>query len=65
MATAEEEIAGKNSLRLLLKELPKIDFAIIGEPTLMNLAIAEKGLIVFDGKIYGKPAMPLTKIKIM
>ena len=52
-ATAEEEIAGKNSLRLLLKELPKIDFAIIGEPTLMNLAIAEKGLIVFDGKIYG------------
>ena len=51
--TAEEEIAGKNSLRLLLKELPKIDFAIIGEPTLMNLAIAEKGLIVFDGKIYG------------
>ena len=41
-ATAEEEIAGKNSLRLLLKELPKIDFAIIGEPTLMNLAIARR-----------------------
>ena len=52
-ATAEEEIAGENSLRLLLKELPEIDFAIIGEPTLMDLAIAEKGLIVFDGKISG------------
>jgi len=51
--TAEEEIAGENSIRLLLKELPEINFAIIGEPTLMNLAIAEKGLVVFDGKING------------
>jgi len=52
-ATAEEEIAGENSIRSLLKELPEINFAIVGEPTLMNLAIAEKGLVVFDGKIIG------------
>ena len=53
-ATAEEEIAGQNSLKGLLKHLPKIDFAIIGEPTEMHMAIAEKGLIVFDGIITGK-----------
>ncbi len=53
-ATAEEEIAGKNSLKGLLKNLPKIDIAIVGEPTEMNMAIAEKGLIVFDGVITGK-----------
>ena len=53
-ATAEEEIAGKNSLKGLLKYLPKIDIAIIGEPTEMQMAIAEKGLIVFDGVITGK-----------
>jgi acetylornithine deacetylase len=52
-ATAEEEIAGKNSLKGLLKYLPKIDIAIIGEPTEMQMAIAEKGLIVFDGVITG------------
>jgi len=51
--TAEEEIAGKNSIRSIINELPKIDLAIVGEPTLMKLAIAEKGLIVFDGKISG------------
>lgn len=53
-ATAEEEIAGKNSLKGLLKYLPKIDIAIVGEPTEMNMAIAEKGLIVFDAVITGK-----------
>jgi acetylornithine deacetylase len=55
-ATAEEEIAGKKSLRGLLKELPKIDFAIVGEPTLMDLAIAEKGLVVFEAIIKGTPS---------
>ena len=53
-ATAEEEIAGENSLRGLLEYLPNIDIAIIGEPTEMHMAIAEKGLIVFDGIINGK-----------
>ncbi|MDA9572128.1 M20/M25/M40 family metallo-hydrolase [Flavobacteriaceae bacterium] len=48
VASAEEESAGKKSLRYLLPDLPKIDVAIVGEPTLMDLAIAEKGLVVFD-----------------
>lgn len=55
-ATAEEENAGQNSLAGLLPHLPPIDVAIVGEPTLMNLAIAEKGLIVFDGSVKGTPS---------
>ncbi len=47
-ASAEEEISGKNGLECLLRELPKIDFAIVGEPTNMNMAVAEKGLMVLD-----------------
>ena len=53
VASAEEETAGDKSLRYLLPYLPKIDFAIIGEPTKMELAIAEKGLVVFDIEIKG------------
>ena len=56
VASAEEEIAGEKSLRGLLSELPKIDLAILGEPTLMQLAIAEKGLIVFDLVVKGTPS---------
>ncbi|MEO1546973.1 MAG: M20 family metallo-hydrolase [Bacteroidota bacterium] len=55
-ATAEEESAGEKSLRGLLPILPKIDVAVVGEPTLMDLAIAEKGLIVFDAKVLGTPS---------
>ncbi|WP_298997116.1 M20 family metallo-hydrolase [Flagellimonas sp. S174] len=55
-ATAEEESAGPNSLLSLLPNLPKIDVAIVGEPTLMDLAIAEKGLIVFDAVVEGTPS---------
>ena len=47
-ASAEEEISGKNGIECLLQELPRIDFAIVGEPTGMNLAVAEKGLMVLD-----------------
>ena len=47
-ATAEEEISGKNGIARVLSLLPKIDFAIVGEPTQMQLAIAEKGLMVLD-----------------
>ena len=54
--TAEEEIAGQKSLRGLLQDLPKIDLAIIGEPTLMDLAIAEKGLVVFEAIVRGTPS---------
>lgn len=56
VASAEEEIAGEKSLRNLLPDLPKIDLAIVGEPTLMHLAIAEKGLVVFDVVIKGTPS---------
>ena len=55
-ATAEEEIAGDMSLRALLPILPKIDVAIVGEPTQMAMAIAEKGLVVFDGTVKGTPS---------
>ncbi|PTX42535.1 acetylornithine deacetylase [Christiangramia gaetbulicola] len=54
--TAEEEINGKNGIAALLPEIPKIDVAIVGEPTLMNLAVAEKGLVVFDAVVQGTPS---------
>lgn len=53
-ASAEEEISGKNGLELLLPHLPPISFAIVGEPTEMQLAIAEKGLLVLDCTAHGK-----------
>lgn len=53
-ATAEEEISGKNGIEALLPLLGKIDFAIVGEPTQMQLAIAEKGLLVLDCVAHGK-----------
>ncbi|MEO9892112.1 M20 family metallo-hydrolase [Aurantibacter sp.] len=56
VASMEEESAGKNSLRGLLPDLPNIDVAIVGEPTLLDLAIAEKGLIVFDAVVKGTPS---------
>ncbi|MGB5666020.1 MAG: M20 family metallo-hydrolase [Maribacter sp.] len=56
VASAEEENAGPNSLRGLLPSLPQIDVAIVGEPTLMNLAVAEKGLVVFDAVVKGTPS---------
>ncbi len=52
-ATAEEENSGPNGLNGLIATLPKIDVAIVGEPTLMDLAVAEKGLLVFDATIKG------------
>ena len=53
-ATAEEEISGKNGVESILEELGDIDFAIVGEPTLLDLAIAEKGLMVLDCVAIGK-----------
>lgn len=47
-ATAEEEISGKNGVSSILTDLGKINFAIVGEPTKMDLAIAEKGLVVLN-----------------
>jgi len=53
-ASAEEEVSGTNGMESLLKELPKIDVAIVGEPTSMQMAVAEKGLMVLDCTTYGK-----------
>lgn len=47
-ATAEEEISGTGGIELLLPQLPPIDFAIVGEPTLLQMAVAERGLMVLD-----------------
>ncbi|WP_420581011.1 M20 family metallo-hydrolase [Reichenbachiella sp.] len=52
-ATAEEEISGANGVASILKDLGKIDLAIVGEPTLMDMAVAEKGLIVLDCEAKG------------
>jgi acetylornithine deacetylase len=48
VASAEEEISGKNGVESVLDDIGPIDFAIVGEPTLLDLAIAEKGLMVLD-----------------
>ncbi|MEN5088097.1 M20 family metallo-hydrolase [Sphingobacterium faecium] len=47
-ATAEEEVSGKGGIESIISDLGTLDFAIVGEPTLMDLAIAEKGLMVLD-----------------
>ncbi|MEJ2162510.1 MAG: M20 family metallo-hydrolase [Robiginitalea sp.] len=56
VASAEEENSGPKGLRGVLNALPEIDVALVGEPTLMDLAIAEKGLVVFDGVVRGTPS---------
>lgn len=53
-ASAEEEISGKNGIESILEELPEFELAIVGEPTLMQMAVAEKGLMVIDAKVRGK-----------
>ena len=54
VASCEEEVSGQNGFSAVLPELPPIDVAIVGEPTGMNPAIAEKGLMVIDGVAHGK-----------
>lgn len=53
-ATAEEEISGEDGLESILPHLGCLDFAIVGEPTLMDMAIAERGLMVLDCIAEGK-----------
>lgn len=53
-ATAEEEISGSGGIEYTLPYLPAIDCAIVGEPTEMNLAVAERGLMVLDCTSYGR-----------
>ena len=53
-ATAEEEIAGKNGVEITVPALGNIECAIVGEPTTLQMAIAERGLMVLDATVYGK-----------
>lgn len=52
--SCQEEITGAEGIDLLLKDLPAIDLAIVGEPTSMRLAVAEKGLMVLDCVAHGQ-----------
>ena len=54
LATVEEEVNGVNGMKLAVQSLPHIDVAIIGEPTGMQPAVAEKGLMVLDFTVHGK-----------
>ena len=54
LASAEEEISGFEGVELALPQMPKIDFGIVGEPTKMEMAIAERGLLVLDVLAMGK-----------
>ena len=56
VASAEEESSGDHGLNSMLEVIPDIDVAIVGEPTLMHLAVAEKGLVVFDAVVNGTPS---------
>ncbi|MGO1520734.1 MAG: M20 family metallo-hydrolase [Sphingobacterium sp.] len=54
IASAEEEISGRQGLELAYAHAQPCDFAIVGEPTLLNLAVAEKGLMVLDCESVGR-----------
>ena len=54
LASCEEEVSGKDGIESVLPLLPPITLGIVGEPTEMHPAIAEKGLMVLDVKAYGK-----------
>lgn len=54
LASCEEEVSGKNGVESVLPQLPPIHLGVVGEPTEMQPAIAEKGLMVLDVTAYGK-----------
>lgn len=54
LASCEEEVSGKNGIESVLPKLPPIALGIVGEPTEMQPAIAEKGLMVLDVTAHGK-----------
>ena len=54
LASAEEEVSGRGGIESVLPLLPQIDVALVGEPTGMHPAIAEKGLMVLDVTAHGK-----------
>jgi acetylornithine deacetylase len=51
--TAEEENSGRNGIELLLPHIGSIDYAIVGEPTALKMAVAERGLMVLDAEAHG------------
>lgn len=53
--TAEEEVSGRNGIESILPEIGSIDFAVVGEPTSMDVAVAERGLMVLDCVAKGIP----------
>jgi acetylornithine deacetylase len=53
-ASAEEEISGANGIELILPDLGPVEFAIVGEPTQMQMAVAERGLMVLDCTSHGR-----------
>jgi len=55
LASAEEEVSGRNGVESVVGQLKNIAFAIVGEPTLLNIAVAEKGLMVLDCEAHGIP----------
>ncbi|MBE8721806.1 M20 family metallo-hydrolase [Sphingobacterium pedocola] len=54
LASAEEEVSGKNGIEEAYKHVSSCEFAIVGEPTLLDLAVAEKGLMVLDCVAHGE-----------
>lgn len=54
LLSAEEEVSGRNGIESALPLLPPVDVALVGEPTGMHPAVAEKGLVVLDGVAHGK-----------
>jgi acetylornithine deacetylase len=54
LASCEEEVSGKDGIETVLPDLPAITVAVVGEPTQMQPAIAERGLMVLDGAVYGQ-----------
>ena len=52
--TAEEENSGKNGIEMLLPLIGQVDLAIVGEPTSLKMAVAERGLMVLDAQAHGK-----------
>lgn len=54
IAAAEEEVTGTGGLRSVLPHLPPAALALVGEPTEMHAAVAEKGLLVLDGVVRGR-----------
>ena len=54
IASAEEEISGLQGISSLISILPPADLVLVGEPTQMKLAVAEKGLLVLEGTVIGK-----------